>query len=481
MHVCIVGTGATGWIAAHFLNEISNIKKITIIGSDKIPTIGVGESTTHSFREFALDTLKLDGKDYIKFLIDIDAAFKYGVMYKNWSKKDFLHPFAVGQHTGYLLGKKDPTEKYLKYVSPLHEVIENNKVYLGKSNHEYSFHFDANKFIKTMKNLAEDKQKIYHVVDTVISAKKNHNGSIISVSTENKKNIEADYFISCIGQQAFNEDVFNEEYEMYDNILLTNKAVACPINFKNEKDYHPYTVAKTMKNGWRWITPTRSRIGTGYVFSDNHISVDEATNNLLQDIGNSKPLIDPFVVDFTPRRARQIFKTNSCTIGMAAGFLEPLDAPGLAMTIRYLEFLKDILDNFYSFEKNKRIVFYNQQAHVDYDFFCSFILHQYKTCTRTDSDFWIDQKNVQFDFYDQMLHYVFDPKIYDTGKPDNQKFPIFHENVREPWMFFNSTAGKDIRWNVKIDTDLEEENIKIDKQFLFDHKGVLEKMLEEKG
>ena len=87
-----------------------------------------------------------------------------------------------------------------------------------------------------------------------------------------------------------------------------------------------------MKNGWRWITPTQSRIGTGYVFSDNHISIDEATNEFLEDIGDKT--IKPFLVDFNPKCNKRPFKFNSCTIGMSSGFLEPLDATGLQISIQ---------------------------------------------------------------------------------------------------------------------------------------------------
>ena len=229
-----------------------------------------------------------------------------------------------------------------------------------------------------------------------------------------------------------------------------------------------------MPNGWRWITPTLSRVGTGYVFSDNHISVDEATSQLLDDIGDRELIIDPFVVDFTPRRVKEVFKSNIATIGMAAGFLEPLDAPGLALTLRFLTFLEDILDNIESDNIQKIKTTLNQEAVIDYDFFCSFILHQYKTCKHSDTKFWIDQKNVQFDPYDEILHQVFDPVITKANTP------VYPQSVREPWMFYNSTAGKDIRWEVKIDEDLTDiTETKFNENLLFNHKELLDKMVKQ--
>ena len=261
----------------------------------------------------------------------------------------------------------------------------------------------------------------------------------------------------------------------YNDVLLTNKAVACPLEYTdNKSQFHPYTVAKSMKNGWRWITPTQSRIGTGYVFSDKHISIDEATNELLKDIGDRKPIIDPFVVDFTPRRVKELFKGNVCTLGMAAGFLEPLDAPGLALTLKYLGYIEEVVNNFVNWNVHETKMYLNKEAVIDYEFFCSFILHQYKTCNRTDSSFWIDQKNVEFEPYNNILTQVFDPPISQSG---HVMYPGF---VREPWMFYNSTAGKDIRWKVKIDeplVDITRKNYQA--HLLHNHRDLINQMIKE--
>ena len=142
--------------------------------------------------------------------------------------------------------------------------------------------------------------------------------------------------------------------------------------------------------------------------------------------------------------------------------------------MRFLTFLEDILDNIESNDIQKIKTTLNQEAVIDYDFFCSFILHQYKTCNRSDTEFWIDQKNVQFDPYDKILHQVFDPVITKAN------IPVYPHSVREPWMFYNSTAGKDIRWEVKIDEDLTEiTETKFNENLLFNHKELLDKMVKQ--
>ena len=347
MHICIVGTGASGWMAAHSLHQLPNIKKVTIVGSDKIPTIGVGESTTLNFMAFIRDTFGYDlnrpCKHFMKFLVDIDAALKYGVYYENWAEQSFLHEFcnmsASVMNQERLLGAKPKGEPVNEYISDMTKYVFNNHIYFrpynkldGNDTMPCSVHFDANMFIRTLQEKAKEAEKIEHLVGTAIDLIYEGEDAKTLVLEDGRK-IDADYFVSCIGKTAFNQKVFREEYKWYGDVLLTNRAVAGPMEYTDKrKQFHPYTVARTMKNGWRWITPTWSRVGTGYVFSNNHISDDEAIHEFLQNVGDRNFKIDPFIVDFTPRKAIKSFKKNTCTIGMAAGFVEPLDAPGLSLT-----------------------------------------------------------------------------------------------------------------------------------------------------
>jgi tryptophan halogenase len=343
MKICIVGTGASGWIVCHYLEKLPFVSEITIIGSPSIPTIGVGESTTYSFRNF-LNHLFNDPSEYWKFLKDADAAFKYGVKYQGWSEKDFLHAFVGGKDNnlyGYLLGKKSKDISADALSMPLFEEIYNNLICTDSNVQNYSFHFDANKLIAAFENLAKKKSKIKHLKNTVVESIQ-ENGQIKKIKLDDGEVIDADYFISCIGQTAFNQKVFFEEYDSLTDILLTDKAIFYPLEYKNKKqEMHPYTIAKPMKYGWRWITPTWSRIGTGYVFSSKHVSVDEAINEFINDIGDTS--IKPFVTDFIPRKSKNPYKINSCTLGMASGFLEPLDAPGLNILISFLPCLEKLL------------------------------------------------------------------------------------------------------------------------------------------
>lgn len=420
MHICIVGSGASGWLAANQLKELPFVKKVTIIGSPKIPHIGVGESTTLTLPK-AHSKFNVELPEFIK---EAHAAVKYGVYYKGWSNKDWIHFFKSEvpfKKTGLsarkyimLLGNKDP-ETFIHdiYGSTIwQEVVGKNNVFPNnygiEEENEYpnTYHFDAACYIQFLKKQAFKSPKVVFISDTVQHVNFEENDYIPSLVLESGDIVEADYFINTSGQNLKTKNVFNEQYDSLGDVLLTTKAVVYPLPYTNKREqFHPYTVAKTMKYGWRWITPTWERIGTGYTFSENHVSVDEAINEFITDIGDKS--IVPNVVDFRPRTNKQTFKINSCSIGMANGFLEPLDAPGLTLTNNVLNILETIFNTHYIHFKNKSIksnieyenliVSANNVIKKEYKFWTTFILNQYKTCHRLDTPFWVDQKQVRWD------------------------------------------------------------------------------------
>ena len=445
MHVCIIGAGASGWIACTMLKKLSFIEKITVVGSSKIPSIGVGESTTLNFVKNVLSEV-----DLRKFVQESDAAVKYGVYYKNWSKRDFIHYFKLNEiflrknntesTWGAMLANKDLDIHIHDLIgNKMWKFIRKNKVSLNLAEHIHSWHFDAGKFINFLKKINLEDDKVHFIDDTIVDCKFLRFDIIQYIVGQNKKKYLADYFVNCCGDNDLNKNVFNERYTSLSPYLLTNKALVYPLEYTDKKkQFHPYTVAKTMKNGWRWITPTQSRIGTGYVFSDNHISVDEATHEFIEDIGDKK--IEPLLVDFNPKYNKNSFKENSCTIGMSNGFLEPLDAPGLNLTIKSLYCLITLLESKNNYEiYRKNLGEANNTLQIDYEWWCSFILHQYKTCWRNDTQFWKDHKNVNCHFYEQIIN-----SMYDVPQQ------LFENH--EYMMFYLTTAAKDIQWKSKVQT-----------------------------
>jgi len=466
MHVCIVGSGASGWLTGNQLKELPFIDKVTIIGSPKIPHIGVGESTTLSLPA-AHSKFNVDLGEFIR---ESHAAVKYGVYYKNWSNRNWIHFFKSeppfkrlglsARKYIMLLGNKDP-ETFIHdiYGSTIwQEVVGKNNVFPNnhglKTENEYpnTFHFDAGKYIEFLKKQAFKSSKVEFIPDTVGEVNFTEQGYIPSLVLESGKVVEADYFVNTTGQNLKTKNVFNEQYDSIGDTLLTTKAVFYPLPYTNKREqFHPYTVAKTMKYGWRWITPTWERIGTGYTFSENHVSIDEAINELITDIGDKS--IIPNLVDFKPRINKQTFKTNSCSVGMANGFLEPLDAPGLTLTYTVTSILEKILGNYYLDFRNKSIKtsnnynnitlpLANQAIRKDYKFWTTFILNQYKTCHRLDTQFWVDQKQVKWDDWTLAIK---DLNAYCDLHKDDYDVMMLAQTIASRNIQFYTPVGKDIK------------------------------------
>jgi len=443
MKLCIVGTGAAGWMAAAYLKKLEFVKEIIIIGSPTIPSIGVGESNTIKLNYFH-DDIGINESD---FIFKSDASVKYGVYYQNWSKNNFLHNFistrifnnfGVSINSFYNSLANKPTDLSInEYVAPnLQETAKNNCVFVEDDIYSRSWHFDAAKYIEFISEFCLIDSKVKQISSTVIDCKFKSN-CIDSIILHSGDKIHANYFIFATGNNEFNTNILKQNYIDLSDILLTDKAFVYPLKYTNKRQqFHPYTVAKTMKYGWRWITPTFSRIGTGYVFSSKYISVEQAKKEFINDIGDLS--IEPKLVDFQPKYNKQTFNQNYCTLGMANGFLEPLDAPGLTLTINVIEELGKIL-----FQKtlnvdenivNSLLVSANEQIEYNYKFWASFILTQYKTSSRNDTIFWKDHQKIDYDFQRKIIE--------NMGNLMCQK----NMNI----MFMHTIAAKDYTW--KSDT-----------------------------
>tara|TARA_B100000287_G_scaffold98572_1_gene90645 strand:+ start:2626 stop:4080 length:1455 start_codon:yes stop_codon:yes gene_type:complete len=455
MHICVIGTGASGLMAACALKEQSWVERVTLIGSPKIPTIGVGESTTLNFEKWNRKFLN----NFSDFIRESDAAVKYGVYYEGWNPgRGWLHHFKSEIQTesngitqfdyGILLGNK-PEDVYIHdiYGKKLFEYATNNQVVVDREKYAdefpFSWHFDAGKYIKFLLDICIMSDKVRVVFDTVVDCKyhtENNIESISGLTLESGTEVTADFYINSTGAKS---DVFKEDYVSLSDVLLTDRALFYPLEYTDrEKQLHPYTIAKTMNHGWRWITPTASRIGTGYAFSSQHVSDDDAIKEFVSDIGDDS--IQPNIVDFKPRYNTRPYKANSITLGMANGFLEPLDAPGLSISIMSLENVMhylSYLDNRLHIQTDLHnpnhpwndIVEINCEENIDmHKWWAAFILTQYKTCHRKDTDFWFDHSTVQWDYQDNLMDNLTNQSMW----PDCGASMMFHQTI----------AARNIQW-----------------------------------
>ena len=456
MHICIIGDGTAGLMAANLFMEKNYVEKITVIGSSKMPSIGVGESTTLNFHNL----YKNFDQDTVSFIRESNACVKTGVMYQNWGKYEFLHHFRTPNlyeryGTNYIdysnsLGNKDKNIFIHDLIaSKLYSDVKKNKIPKDNSFYPTAWHFDAGKYIQYLKTIIKKKTKI--IDDKVVDCEFREDGSINSVALESGSLIKADYYIISTGNIEESSKIFNLEYHDLSKFLLTDTALFYPLPYKNKREeFHPYTVAKTMKHGWRWITPTWSRIGTGYVFSSRHVSVDEAREEFIKDVGED---IEPNVVKFQPRYNKKTFNSNYCTIGMSNGFLEPLDAPGLDISCSLTlilddnfndpEYLNTIINREYSESKIKSL---NEYAESLYLSWTAFILTQYKTCIRSDTKFWKDHKNIEFEYLNKLMEDLNTPYSKELYSGWDQKIVKDAMDSEFKIMIKQTIASRNVQW-----------------------------------
>ena len=397
--VVIVGGGTAGWMTAAALARVldSNRSSITLVESEAIGTVGVGEATIPAIHDFNR-RLGLDEADFMRFT---NATFKLGIEFVNWRQigEAYMHPFGtygqdmngVSFHHYWLkerfAGDATPFGDYaLPHVAAKmgrfkHPVADKRSVY---STYSYAFHFDALSYGQYLRALAEKlgaKRVEGKVVDVRLRAE---DGFIESVALENGDSIDGDLFVDCSGFRGLLiEEALGTGYEDWRHWLPCNSALA--VATRRDGDPQPYTRATAHAAGWQWRIPLQHRTGNGHVFSSDHISEDDAANILLEHV-EGEPHGEPKLLRFTPGKRRRMWNRNCVAIGLSGGFLEPLESTSIyliqAAVMKLLELFPD--REF----ATPDIDAFNRSLDTRFDEVRNFIILHYKATERDDSEFW---------------------------------------------------------------------------------------------
>ncbi len=406
-NVTILGAGTAGWISAYILSDFfytnkQNVK-VTIVDPSSIPIIGVGEGTTGIFYDF----LKRYNLDELDFLRETKATLKFGIVHKDW--KELNHQYYGPIDDPHLLAsKKDPEDfEYLnvyavaagRSVADVHlhtKLMETNKVPFNLENSRpdlkspffYAYHFDNH----LVGNYLRKRSKNIEILDEVYThASLNENGEIEKLHFESGKEIETDLVLDCTGfRKLLINKLYNVGWKSYQKNLPVNRAM--PFFLKlDEKNISNYTLAWAQKNGWMWQIPTQERIGAGYVYCDDFTSPEEAKIEIEKVLGHEiEPRND---IKFTSGRIEKSWVKNCIAIGLASGFLEPLEATSIHSTlIQMILFATDYLKEEMDFNNEKIMDEFNDRVGRQFDDFMIFLNTHYVS-NRDDSDFWKYVKN----------------------------------------------------------------------------------------
>ena len=406
-NVTILGAGTAGWLCAYILSDFFYTNKqdvkVTIVDPSSIPIIGVGEGTTGIFYDF----LKRYNLDELDFLRETKATLKFGIVHKDW--KELNHQYYGPIDDPHLLAsKKDPEDfEYLnvyavaagRSVADVHlhtKLMETNKVPFNLENSRpdlkspffYAYHFDNH----LVGNYLRKRSKNIEILDEVYThASLNENGEIEKLHFESGKEIETDLVLDCTGfRKLLINKLYNVGWKSYQKNLPVNRAM--PFFLKlDEKNISNYTLAWAQKNGWMWQIPTQERIGAGYVYCDDFTSPEEAKIEIEKVLGHEiEPRND---IKFTSGRIEKSWVKNCIAIGLASGFLEPLEATSIHSTlIQMILFATDYLKEEMDFNNEKIMDEFNERVGRQFDDFMIFLNTHYVS-NREDSDFWKFVKN----------------------------------------------------------------------------------------
>ena len=397
--IIIVGGGTAGWMTAAALShQFKNTAvQITLIESSQMGTIGVGEATIPTLRRFYA---KLGFTD-AQVINATNATCKLGIEFKEWSgtNSSFIHPFGLfGQAVNHV-----PFHHYFnklrKHGDKTHFSDYSLGVNLAKENKftapplspksqleifDWALHFDSSLFAKLMREFSEKNQvtlidsKIINVDVTKTT------DEIECLHLDNGAQISGDVFIDCSGFSALLiEKTLKTGYEDWSNYLLCDTAVAVQSELVGEPIAR--TVSHAQKAGWQWQIPLQNRTGNGMVFSSQYISTDEATQQLLNNI-SGQALTEPRSFKFTPGRRKKSWHNNCIAVGLASGFLEPLESTSIALIETAIEKISSFLaKEFYSSEDEQK---FNYAMGKEYERVRDFIILHYKLNGRTDSPMW---------------------------------------------------------------------------------------------
>lgn len=353
--IVIVGGGTAGWMTAAALARLCMPgASVTLVESDEIGTVGVGEATIPLIQLFN-NALGLDEAD---FVAATGGTYKLGIAFEGWGHPDdaYVHAFGtVGRGVGILpfhhfwLRGRD-----LSIAKPLGHYLLNTVVLAGNRfahvkrepgdplpTVPYAFHFDAGLYARYLRSYAEARGVLRHEGRISGVERNSKNGDVAAVVLADGRRIEGSLFIDCSGFRGLLiEQELNAGYEDWSHWLPCDRAVAVPCT--GAGPLTPYTRSIARQAGWQWRIPLQHRVGNGHVFCSDHISEDEATAVLLANLDGC-PLAEPRTLRFTTGRRRRAWVNNVVAVGLSSGFLEPLESTSIHMIQTAINRLLELL------------------------------------------------------------------------------------------------------------------------------------------
>ena len=404
-NILIVGGGTAGWMTAALLIHgwAKHGFKVTLLESDAIGIIGVGEGSTPKMRRF----FERIGVSEAEWMPQCNATYKCGIRFPDWSTapghRSYYHPFFSHSDDG-------PIRAFFQNASlrsrnvDVHAHPDTFFISNFLSNHrraplpdaqsgytsDYAYHFDAALISSFLKRFAIGRG-VRHLTGTVNQVRVKENGDLAGVTTPEHGEIDADFFVDCTGfASLLIGKALGVPFNSYQDSLFNDSAVAMPTPLDSDGTLPSETVSKALKYGWLWKIPLTNRFGNGYVYSSDYIDKDAAERELRETLGLLDAPTEARHLKMRVGRMEKSWARNCLAVGLAQGFIEPLEATALMI-------VQDTVDTFMTryeqggFSERYRAEV-NDKVNLIFDGVKNYVFAHYKLNSRTDTDYWINAR-----------------------------------------------------------------------------------------
>jgi tryptophan halogenase len=397
--IVVVGGGTAGWMTGAALARFCLPGfSVTLVESDEIGAIGVGEATIPHIKLFN-DALDINEAE---FVAATGATYKLGIAFEGWGGHDegYVHSFGqVGRGIGLLafhhywlraraLGF---AKQFGHYVLNTIILAGNRFAHIERAPNSplppvpYAFHFDASLYARFLRGYAERRGVVRQEGRIVAVNRHPTSGDISSVTLANGMQVEGELFIDCSGFRGLLiEQELEAGFEDWSQWLQCDRAIAAPC--RSVQPVTPCTRATARKAGWQWRIPLQHRIGNGHVFCSRHISEDEAASILLANL-DGEAMADPRTIRFTTGRRRKCWVRNVVALGLSSGFIEPLESTSIHLIQTGINRLLELLPARGEISDQARDDF-NRRSQFEMERLRDFILLHYHANGRHGEAFW---------------------------------------------------------------------------------------------
>ena len=393
MKVVIAGGGTAGWLAACGLStRLGNLLDITLVESDAIGTIGVGEATIPPMRNFH----RILDIDEQAFMRATQATFKLGIVFDNWGAigDSYIHSFGeIGQRSWmaefheFWLEARDQgfggslDEYCLELMAAKAGKFATN---VQDTRLNYAFHLNATRYAGFLRQLSET-AGVKRVEGKISEVKKHaETGELEALLLESGELIEGDLFIDCTGFRALLiGGALEVGYEDWSHWLASDRAIA--VQTEATEPPPPYTRSIAHASSWQWRIPLQNRVGNGIVYSSQFLSDDEAQDTLLNNL-TGETRTEPNLLRFGTGRRIKAWEKNCIAMGLASGFVEPLESTSIHLVMTSIFRLMRLFP--FGADKESLAHRFNEDTRVEMEAVRDFIILHYKQTQRSDSEFW---------------------------------------------------------------------------------------------